>query len=325
MRKIFCSIFFTSTLLFNASAQDTSIVNSDTVTHPGNIATKVVSDGSMITTTTNATSVIQFAPTQKTSVDKKPARYPSPYKTSWKVDGPITIGGIGLTVLGVTLIENKRDATLAELRSKTRDKLPFFDRGNAGYYSEKADKDSYIPFQYSFGLPVLLALVNKNERHSAFQVLALYTETMAVTGALFTMATGNVYRSRPYVYDPLFTNGADTARRLDNDSHRSFYAGHTAATAAATFFAAQAFADFNPDSKLKPVIWVVAAATPAVVGYLRYKAGMHFLSDNILGYALGAAAGIYVPKLHRIEKLKNLSFVPQAGKNYKGIAFAYKF
>lgn len=258
---------------------------------------------------------------RSSTVEKPVGRYPSPYKTSFKVDGPIVVAGIGLTALGTTLIGNKRDLTPAEVAAKTRDKVPFFDRGNAGYYSEKADKDSYIPFQYSFALPVVMVLANKHQRHNAFQVLALYTETMAITGALFTMAAGTVYRSRPYVYG----NIATLDRRMDNDSHRSFYAGHTAATAAAMFFTAQTFSDFNPDSKLKPVVWVVAASVPALVGYLRYKAGMHFLSDNILGYAMGAAAGIYVPKLHKIDKLKNLSVTPQAGKRYKGIAFTYNF
>ena len=143
---------------------------------------------------------------------------------------------------------------------------------------------------------------------------------MAVTGALFSMTTGTVYRARPYVYG----NIADLSRNMDNDSYRAFYAGHTAATAAATFYWAKTFQDFNPDSKLKPYVWVVAATVPAVVGYLRYKAGMHFLSDNLLGYGMGAAAGILVPHWHKTLKVKNLSFIPEAGKNYKGVSFIYK-
>jgi hypothetical protein len=149
---------------------------------------------------------------------------------------------------------------------------------------------------------------------------------MAVTGTLFTMATGTVYRSRPYVYQPFKgPNYPDNSLRRDKNSQRAFYAGHTAATAAATFFTAQVFSDFNPDSKLKPVIWVVAAATPALVGYLRYKAGMHFLSDNILGYGLGAAAGILIPKWHRVKGSDKLSIVPEAGKDYQGMSLTYKF
>jgi membrane-associated phospholipid phosphatase len=151
---------------------------------------------------------------------------------------------------------------------------------------------------------------------------------MAVTGTLFTMATGNIYRSRPYVYrsGPYVPGrNADDSRRRENDSQRSFYAGHTAATAAATFFAAKAFQDYNPDSKLKPVMWAVAAITPAIVAYGRYKAGMHFLSDNILGYALGAGAGILIPQFHKTKASRNMSIAPEVGNGYKGLAINYNF
>lgn len=247
--------------------------------------------------------------------------YPAPYTTKFKTDAPIIVGGLGLTVLGVKLINDRPDLTQAQVSAESKQSVPFFDRGNVGYYNEKADEDSYIPFRAAFGLPVVMALINGNERHRLGQVLVLYTETMAITGALFTMSAGLVDRSRPYVY------GANTPmdKRMGKTGQRSFYAGHTAATAAATFFTAQVFADFNPDSKLKPVVWVVAAATPALVGYLRYKGGMHFLSDNLLGYAMGAAAGILVPKLHRTKMMKNITLVPTAGKDYKGFAMTYHF
>lgn len=245
----------------------------------------------------------------------------SPYHTSLIKDGAIIVGGVGLTYLGTVLINNKNDLTPAQLVSKTRDKIPFFDRGNAGYYSTRADDDSYIPFQASFVMPVLMGLINKNERQKFGQVMVLYTETMAITGTLFTMATGNIYRSRPYVYNTSLSSDL----RRDKNSQRAFFAGHTAATAAATFFMAKAYADFNPTSKAKPYVWAFAAAVPAVVGYLRYKAGMHFLSDNLLGYAIGAGAGILVPQLHKIKGMRNVTISPAVGIGNKGLAVTYKF
>jgi len=245
----------------------------------------------------------------------------SPYTVTFKKDVPVIVAGLGLTALGTYLISKKDSLTNTQLAAKNKNNLPFFDRGNAGYYSVKADEDSYVPFKLSFAWPVVMALINKNERHDIGRVLTLYLETMAVTGAAFTMATGTIYRSRPYVYGTI----ADAPRRRDNDSQRSFYAGHTAATAAATFFTAKVFQDYNPDSKLKPVVWAVAIATPALVGYLRYKAGMHFLSDNLLGYALGAGAGILIPQWHKNKRSENMTIVPEVGNGYKGLAVTYKF
>ena len=151
--------------------------------------------------------------------------------------------------------------------------------------------------------------------------MVLYTETMAITGTLFTMSAGNINRSRPYVYN----TSLDTSTRIDKNAQRAFYAGHTAATAAATFFMAKVFQDLNPGSKATPYVWAFASAVPALVGYLRYKAGMHFLTDNLLGYAMGAGAGILVPQLHKIKKLRNVSFVPYGGVSEKGLSLVYHF
>jgi hypothetical protein len=244
---------------------------------------------------------------------------PSPYKTKFLTDAPIIAAGVGLTAFGVHLIDTKKPLSEQKLATLNKDDLPFFDRSNAGYYNKSIDEESYIHFQDSFAMPVVLMLVNKNERQHAGQVLVMYTETMAITGALFTLSAGLIDRPRPFVYG----TKAPLDKRIDKDAQRSFYAGHTAATAAATFFMARVFSDFNPDSKARPYVWTLAATLPAVVGYMRYQAGHHFLSDNVVGYGLGAAAGILVPKFHRVKAFRNVSMVPYVGDDYRGITFTY--
>jgi membrane-associated phospholipid phosphatase len=306
MKKLITFCLSVITIIPTVYSQDTTLVTQDTVqiTLPD---TTIQTTAALLGRDPN-----NYSPSQNST---------SPYKVTFKKDAPIIAAGIGLTALGTYLIGQKDSLTNAQLAAKTRDKVPFFDRGNAGYYSEKADDDSYIPFKLSFAWPVVMALINKNERHDIAKVLTLYVETMAVTGTLFTMSTGTIYRSRPLVYGTI----ASPSKRRENDSQRSFFAGHTAATAAATFFTAKVFQDYNPDSKLKPVIWLVAAATPAIVAYGRYKAGMHFLSDNLLGYAIGAGAGILIPEWHKNRRSDNLSIVPEVGNGYKGLAISYKF
>lgn len=298
-------------------AQDTTLNITNDTAAPTEIVVEATADSAV------AASPIVF---KKPFVDETAptGRYPSPYTTSWKKDGLIIAGGVALTGLGTYLIGQKEDLTLTELSKRTASKVPFFDRHRLGHYDEKADDASYVPFHASFIWPVAMTLINKNQRHNTFQVLSLYIETMAITGSLFTLSAGLVQRSRPYVYtDENGVNTTPTDRRRDKDSQRSFFAGHTAATAAASFYTAKVFQDFNPDSKLKPFVWGVAAALPAVTGYLRYKGGMHFLSDNLLGYAVGAGAGILVPELHKNKKLQNLDIVPGYGANYKGLSLIY--
>ena len=245
----------------------------------------------------------------------------SPYKTSLKVDGSAIVAGFGISYLGLTLIQNKKPLTDAQLASVAKSDVFFIDRHTAGDFSDRADKDSYIPFYASFAAAPIAALLNKNERSHFGQVMVLFVETMALTGSVYTMTAGTVNRSRPLVYNTSLTSG----ERKSKDAQRSFFAGHTAATASATFFAAKVFSDFNPDSKAKPYVWAAGAAVPAVVGYMRYKAGKHFLTDNLLGYVIGAGAGILVPQLHKKSGKENLTVQPFGGKDFQGASLTYTF
>lgn len=247
-------------------------------------------------------------------------RNESPYTTRFAVDGPIIGAGLGLTALGLSLVQNKKPLTEAEVLAMSKNDVNGFDRFSAGYYSDKANDDSYLPFYGAFAMPVV-ALLNKNVGRKAGQVMVLYLETMAITGAMFTLTAGSINRPRPLVY----SSEAPMGKRMSKNSQRSFYAGHTAATASATFFAAKVFADFNPDSKARPFVWTAAAIVPAVVGYQRLKAGQHFLSDNILGYGIGMATGILVPHFHKKKNMVDgLSVQPLMGDGFSGMAMTYR-
>ncbi|HCN85190.1 MAG TPA: PA-phosphatase, partial [Sphingobacteriaceae bacterium] len=123
----------------------------------------------------------------------------SPYKTSFKADGALIAGGVGLSYLGLTLIQNKDALTTAEVLSRSKSDVNFFDRSAVGNYSNKLDKASYYPFYASFAMPVVM-LLNNNTGKKAGQVLVLYVETMALTGAMYTLTAGSVQRRRPLVY-----------------------------------------------------------------------------------------------------------------------------
>ncbi|MFT2007290.1 phosphatase PAP2 family protein [Pontibacter sp. 13R65] len=248
----------------------------------------------------------------------------SPYKTNWKVDGPVTAVGMGLSYYGLTLMQDKAGLTQEQIGQLNRNDVNSFDRFSAGWDSEQAKTLSDIPFYTSFAMPFLWVM-NDNIRSNAGQVFALYVETMAVTGALFTMTNGLNPRTRPMIYSA----DVDMAEKMRANSRNSFYAGHTAASASASFFFAKIFHDFNPDSPARPYVWAAAAAVPATVGYLRLRAGKHFLSDNIIGYTLGAAAGILVPQLHKKTNKMGLSIAPVMGNfmgyRYDGAALGYRF
>lgn len=253
------------------------------------------------------------------------AQNDSPYRTKFAIDAPITATGMGLSYYGLTLMMDKDGLTEEQISRLSKNDVNSFDRFSAGYDSESAKKISDFPFYGSFALPFLLVL-NEDVRSNAGQVFGLYVQTMAITGALFTMTNGLAPRTRPLIYSPNVEMGEKTRANARN----SFYAGHTTAAAGASFFFAKVFHDFNPDSPARPFVWAGAAAVPAAVGYYRLKAGKHFLSDNLLGYAIGAAVGIVVPQLHKKTNNSGFSLSPTiiptfAGTASQGANLSYTF
>lgn len=245
----------------------------------------------------------------------------SPYSTNFKTEAIIIGSSVAANFIGFQLIKNKKDLTPAELANKKSDKLLFMDKWNAGFYSEKADRDSYILFNGSYVYPIAVMLLDKKQRSKFGQLAVLYVETIGITGGMYTLTAGLVYRSRPFVYG----EKAPLEKRLDKGGHRSFYGGHVATTAALSFFTAKVFSDFHPNSKAKPYVWTVAAILPAVMAYERFKAGYHFLSDSMLAYALGAATGYLVPHLHKNKSLQNFSLTPTVVGGAQGLSLVYNF
>lgn len=248
----------------------------------------------------------------------------SPYDIDWAVDGPYLGVSLGLNVLGFSLIQDKDDLSIEEMNDLDEDDVPKIDRFLAGNYDENADDLSYYPFYGSFAVPVIM-LFTKDISPHAGQISILFVESMATTGAFYTLSAGLVERTRPLAYN---TSLPDELRR-EGSAQRSFIGGHTAATASATFFAAKIYNDFYPDSRARPYVWTAAAVVPAWVAYLRSKAGKHFLTDNIAGYLVGAASGILVPEFHK-KKNENLKMSPTmgvdpSGYEYQGISFQYSF
>ncbi|RAK66689.1 phosphatase PAP2 family protein [Hymenobacter edaphi] len=267
----------------------------------------------------NHTSALLFAGTLLTTLAPaaQAQQAPSPYRTRFAVDFPITLAlGAGAGT-GLYLIQQKSGLSETELAALDKNDIPKFDRWAAGKYSDNAQLASdLLCYPTLLIAPGLLAL-NDNVRGRYGQVLGLYVQTLALSDAGFTLTAGSVYRYRPFVYG----DKGPANKRGSKIATNSFFAGHTGHTAAATFFAAKVFHDFNPDSPAQPYVWTAAALVPAAVAYNRIQAGKHFLSDNIVGYSVGALSGILVPQLHK-TKGGSMSVVPLQGLNANGYAYS---
>ena len=215
----------------------------------------------------------------------------SPYYLSLKRD--LLYGGAaaGSVVIGTALLSRTPDIVLSDLRLG---EIPDFDLVATRNSSESARRASDNAVHASTALPLLL-MAGRKSRRDAGKLALLFAETMALNQGLTNIVKSTAKRPRPYVFD----EDLDPTTIIRSNDRASFLSGHTSTSAASGFFFARAFADYYPNSKLKPYAWALGAGLPVFTGYLRIRAGQHYPSDIVAGYALGAAVGYLVPVLHR--------------------------
>ena len=244
------------------------------------------------------------------------------YKLKPGIDIPVFAVGAGWSGYAFTKIYSKDTSSLEKILSLDVNDINGFDRWAVRPYSEKYGKASDYIFYGSMGLPFLF-LIGKDTRKDFFKLSFLYLQAMSITGLLYT---GSVYftnRYRPYAY----SEETPMPWRTRGGAKNSFYAGHVALVATSTFFMAKVYADYYPESKIKWVIFGVAAAATGASAYLRHKGGFHFPSDILLGITQGTLTGILVPHFHKNPLLKNqdISLLPYSDGRSSGLSIMYRF
>lgn len=226
----------------------------------------------------------------------------SPYQFNWKTDGSLLAFGGVASGLGIHFRSTLPLLTPADLEVLNKNDINSFDRIATKYYSPAAHNASDV-FWYGSHAFSLLFLTNKRTRQDFSKIAGMYGEVFLLNSGLTVLTKTTFRRTRPFVYNP----EAPLDKKFTKTARSSFVSGHTSMTAANSFFAAKVFSDYFPDSKWKPAIWTAAAIIPGITGYLRVRAGKHYPTDTIAGYALGAAIGVLIPQLHK-RKRDKISF-----------------
>lgn len=229
-----------------------------------------------------------------------------PYKVNYWVSGGIALAGGVTNYLGIPAIIDKQEISIAELTALNRNGISGFDRwalNQDASNAERYNKDAAIVLTTSVTLPVLLVF-DKYIKKDWSKMLMMYLETISVVSNIYTysfLGPSSQNRFRPVTY---YTD-LPVSERVDGNNRNSFYSGHVASTAAASFFMAKVYADYHPElGGKKYLLYAAAAIPPLLIGYLRVKGLRHFPSDALVGLGIGACVGILIPEIHRI-KLKN--------------------
>lgn len=249
------------------------------------------------------------------------------YHLNYKVDIPVTVGLIAANYYGFGVLGRKPNLNAYQINSLNKNDVWAFDRRALEQdYSfssrEKALTASDWGMNITIFMPVLLFL-DKKIRKDWNDIILLYVETLFI-GSNMYVYTGPMIteRIRPFVY----YSEIPEEEKLENGATDSFFSGHTTLTATASFFMAKVITDYHPELGAKKwLLYAAALIPPTFVGYQRYKGLKHFPTDIVVGTVVGAAVGILIPHLHKINKKnKNISLVPYAGE-YSGLAFKMKF
>lgn len=244
----------------------------------------------------------------------------SVYRIRAWVDVPLCAAGGTALFLGLRAQGDRSPLSMSTVvaAAADADDIPAFDRAalridpsNQRHALQMSDR---ILFSTA-AAPLLLGLDAKVRKQYG-GVMTMYLETATMVGGLQSwtcMATG---RFRPITY----IESATLDQRTSSANTHSFFSGHTASTAAASFFMAKVLDDMHPELGGKRW-WLYGAAVipPALVGYYRVEGGKHFPTDVLTGACIGAAAGILVPQLHKVKPLKHLSLLPIASPDLLGM------
>ncbi|MDG1433698.1 MAG: phosphatase PAP2 family protein [Saprospiraceae bacterium] len=245
------------------------------------------------------------------------AQIKNPYVCAKKKDAIIYAIGSASLGLGYYLGIKTPSLKIEEIQLLDKNSINRFDRIATSYSSSWARKGSDVFFYSAMALPSLFVF-SKRMRGNANSIAIIYGETLFLTVGITAITKKTVLRSRPFVYNSSF----DINDKTGKNARYSFFSGHTSVVSASSFFTAKVFADYCPDSKWKSIVWGAAATLPAITGYLRVRAGKHYPTDVIIGYAVGAAIGILVPQIHKRKKRNEniqLSINPTGG--YLGVRF----
>jgi membrane-associated phospholipid phosphatase len=226
-----------------------------------------------------------------------------PYHVNYWVTGGILIAGFAAEKNGVHWISEKTNLTNAEFQTLDRIDFAAIDRwaleldlSSMSYYVQLSDN-------VLMGIVILpaLTMLDHNIRQDWLDVLLMYSETILITNNLYLYSPFGptfVNRFRPVVYyDAL----GDSEVRTRGSNRNSFYSGHVASAASASFFTAKVFCDYHPELGWKKyLVYGAAAIPPLILSYIRLRALSHFPSDLLVGFGVGALCGILIPEIHRI-------------------------
>ena len=224
------------------------------------------------------------------------------WNDSWpKVGVPemVTIGAAGILTFAARAIpvqkENWRGVTGFD--AGARDALRL---GSAGARSTAADASDLLLTLLLNQLVVdatLVAWWGHDRPSVATQLVLIDLEALALTGGIHALVSTLASRWRPYRATCVGPVETQTQDCQSSKQYYSFWSGHSsgAFTAAGLMCMHHAYLPLYGGGAAEPLTCAASVAAAATVAYLRVAADQHFLTDVLVGAAVGTISGLGVP------------------------------
>jgi membrane-associated phospholipid phosphatase len=201
--------------------------------------------------------------------------------------------GTGFMFHGIALVQERRPLPTLQWPLDASG-LPGIDRRVVGNWDPGAHRASNVLFGVAAATSLATALLVQGGEEPMVPVVILLQSGLVASG-ITNVVKEAFQRPRPYMYDP----DVPLSLHRGRDDQHSFWSGHTASTAALTFTTANLVQHSDASQGVKTATWIGAATVPAAMGWLRVRAGRHFITDVVTGYVFGALVGWAVPYIHR--------------------------
>jgi len=206
--------------------------------------------------------------------------------------GVLGLGG-ALTFSSIMIGNDVEPLTIAEINALDPDRIWGIDRYSLRHFSVRADEATDKLLLAAFASPFLL-LLDDPGRNNFGDISLIVFQGALLNSGLINLSKVLARRPRPYNYNP----DAPEDFKTINSARYSFFSGHAATSAYFSFTTAKLFNDLYPDSRARPWVWAGAALVPLAVSYGRMRAGRHFFTDVLTGFAVGTAVALLVPQIH---------------------------
>lgn len=241
------------------------------------------------------------------------------FKLNVQKDAVILSAGLLTNSIGILSSRLTEPLSGDEISNLDAASLNSFDRRLMSGWSSSYNTLSNFTLYSCLAAPTLF-LASRKVRPNQYVVIGIMgLESALLASGLTLSAKGIVRRTRPYAYDDMIS----VDQKMIRDTRFSFFSGHTSMAACATFFTAQTLSSYHLSKGEKILLWSAAAGLPAVVGYSRVKAGKHFATDALVGYGVGALAGILVPYSHKTKQSMANAYIPKIAPSPIGMSLVW--